>query len=74
MVGILLAIASFILGILVHKLWIAVHVDGVLEIDHSSDDHDKVHIMIESDPTKKKYVVLEVKDNVIISQEEQALL
>jgi hypothetical protein len=74
MPGIILTICSFILGILVHKLWMAFHIDGVLEIEHPNAEYDRVHIRVDNDPTTKKYVVLEVKDNVTISQDEQVLL
>ena len=75
MVTVLLPILFFVLGILAHKLWMYMHLDGVLEIDHSNPRHDTVHIQIDKhNLTKKKIVILEVKDNAIISQEEQGLL
>lgn len=74
MLTIIFSVLSFALGYLICRTWFLMHIDGVLEIDHSSEEHDTVHIKIDSDPTKKKYVVLEVKDNAIISQEEQGLL
>jgi hypothetical protein len=75
MITVILSILFFVLGILAHKMWLYMHIEGVLEIEHPNSEYDKVHIRIDSQNlTEKKIVVLEVKDNVVISQEEQGLL